>query len=334
MSAPSTPDPEGRTTVSFLSVVIPVYNEEATLPELYRRLTEVLSGRQGGLGYEIVLVNDGSTDRSMALLLEFHSRDARVKVLELSRNFGHPMALSAGIDHASGDPVILMDGDLQDPPEFIPQMLDKWMEGFEVVNAIRMKRKEGIVKRIAFFAFYRILNQLSTTPMPLDVGIFSLMDRKVVTVLRSMPERNRYLSGLRAWAGFRQVGVECERAERFYSIPRQTIGRLSKLALDALFSFSDVPLKVASFVGLIVSLLAFLVGLYALYAKLFTSKAIPGWTSVLVATTFLGGLILVTLGVIGEYLFRVYDEVKQRPRYVVARKVGLDQEGATLGAKD
>jgi dolichol-phosphate mannosyltransferase len=283
------------------------------------------------LGYEILFVNDGSTDGSGGALLDFHQADLRVKVIELSRNFGHQMALSAGIDHASGDAVILMDGDLQDPPEMIPRLVEKWAQGFDVVYAVRIKRKEGFLKRMTFSAFYRLLQALSTTQMPLDAGIFSLMDRKVVDVLKAMPERNRYLTGLRAWTGFRHAGIPCERGERFAGQPRQTLSRLLKLALDGIFSFSYLPLRAATVIGVAVSLLAFLTGLYALYAKLFTTKAISGWASMLVATTLLGGLILLMLGLIGEYLARIYDEVKARPAYVIARKVGFQSRSESHG---
>lgn len=308
-----------------LSIVIPIYNEEETLPELYRRLKHVLAGYEDSLTFEILFVNDGSTDRSMEIVLNLYGSDPRLKVIELSRNFGPHMAVSAGMDYAGGDAVILMDGDLQDPPEAIPQLVNKWREGYDVVYAVRAKRKENLFKRMAFVAFYRVLNWLSFTPMPVDTGIFSLMGRKVVDVLKAMPERNRYLGGLRAWAGFRQTGVLCERGARYAGKPRQRLPQLLRLAMDALVSFSYLPLRSAAVVGAAVSCLSFIAALYALYAKLFTSKAILGWTSILVATTFLGGLILLMLGVIGEYIARIYDEVKARPRYVVARKVGFDE---------
>ncbi len=326
----STSDNQGIDRHLSLSVVIPIYNEDATLPQLYRRLMSGLTECRQDLVYEILFINDGSTDGSMETLLNLRRTNPWVKIVELSRNFGHQMALSAGIDHASADAVILMDGDLQDPPELIPDLVDKWMEGFDVVYAIRTNRKEGVFKRAAFSAFYRLMQGLSTIPMPLDAGIFSLMNRNVVDVLKAIPERNRYLTGLRAWAGFRHTGVPCERGERFAGRPRQTLPRLLKLALDGIFSFSYLPLRAATLIGVTVSLLAFVIGLYALYARLFTTRAISGWASILVATTFLSGLVLLMLGIVGEYLARIYDEVKARPRYVVSREVGFHTEDQAL----
>jgi dolichol-phosphate mannosyltransferase len=316
-------DVRERLSAGLLSIVIPVYNEERTLSELYRRLTDALRECRQIADYEVLFINDGSTDRSRTMLIAMHATDPRIKLVTLSRNFGHQMALSAGIDHASGDVIVLMDGDLQDPPELIPTFVAEWRRGVDVVYAIRASRRETWLKRIAFAMFYRVLGHLSGTPMPLDAGIFSLMDRRVAEVLRSLPERNRYLSGLRAWAGFRQKGVPCDRDRRFADQPRQRLPRLFNLAWDALFSFSYVPLRAATVTGAMVSAGSFLVGTYALYQKLFTTNAILGWASLLVATTFLCGLILLMLGILGEYLARIYDEVKGRPRYVVADSVGL-----------
>jgi dolichol-phosphate mannosyltransferase len=216
-----------------------------------------------------------------------------------------------------------MDGDLQDPPDFVPQLLAAWVAGADVAYALRRKRKEGILKRAAFSSFYRILRQLADTPVPLDAGVFSIVDVRVADALRAMPERRRYLTGLRAWVGFRQVGIPCERGRRYSGDPRQSLGRLMHLALDGLFSFSYVPLRLATLIGLVVSVASFAAGMNSLYQKLFTDRAILGWASILTATTFLGGLNLIVLGIIGEYIGRIYDEAKQRPRYLIRRTLGI-----------
>lgn len=310
------------------SIVIPIYNEEKTLRELHSRLTPVMGQLEGQS--EVILVDDGSKDASFSLMKEIHAHDARFKALKLSRNFGHQIAISAGIDAAQGDVVILMDGDLQDPPELLLQMVDLWKEGHQVVYAVKKSRKENPLKRAAFNVFYWLLHGLSSIHIPRDAGNFSLMDRKVIDVIRSMPERHRYISGLRAWVGFKQIGVEFDRPARFAGKPQMSLGRLIQLALDGIFSFSNVPLRVAVYVGLCSALVAFAGGLFVIYEKLFTDKAILGWASTIVSITFLGGLILMTLGIIGEYIGRIYDEVKQRPLYVVGEMVGFS-EGKKAG---
>jgi glycosyltransferase involved in cell wall biosynthesis len=234
-----------------LSVVIPIFNEQGCLRELYSRLVGVL--QQGGASYEIIFVDDGSRDSSPELLKEFAGADFNVKVLRLSRNFGHQAAITAGLEHARGGAVVLMDGDLQDPPEVIPQFVEKWREGWDVVYAIKTRRKENAVKRFAFWLFYRLLGYMSDVTLPLDAGIFSLMDRRVVDWLKALPERNRYLAGLRVWVGFRQTGIEFERASRYDDRPRQTLGRLMKLALDGIFSFSQFPIHIISWLGALLS---------------------------------------------------------------------------------
>lgn len=305
-----------------ISVVIPILNEEKTLPELYKRLTEVLSKYQNP--HEIIFVDDDSRDKSFDIMMGFNKEDSRVKIIQFSRNFGHQAALSAGIDHCNGEAIILMDGDLQDPPELIPEFIAKWQEGYDVVYGVKRKRKEGFLKNFAFKMFYKILNYLSPLKMPPNVGIFSLMDRKAVNVLKTMPERNRYISGLRAWAGFKQTGVEFERERRYEGKPKQTFIKLLKLSMDAIFSFSYLPLRIGIYVGLFSSGISIIIFLWVLYARLFTDKAIIGWASIMVVTTFLGGTILMILGIIGEYLGRIYDEVKARPYYVINKKIGFE----------
>ena len=307
----------------MISVVIPIYNEEKTLPELHRRLQATLEPL--GRRCEIILIDDGSRDGSFPLMKEARNRDRRVKIIRLSRNFGHQIALSAGIDLASGDAVILMDGDLQDPPELLSTMIARWREGYQVVYTVKRTRKENRLKRLAFHSFYRVLHALSPVDIPMEAGNFSLLDRAVVEVFRSMPERNRYISGMRAWAGFRQIGIEYDRDARFAGKPQMSLRRLFELALDGIISFSKAPLRIAIYTGITAAGAAFLGGLYVLSEKLFTDKAILGWASTIVSITFLGGLILLTLGVIGEYVGRIYDEVKRRPLYVIQDMVGFAQ---------
>jgi glycosyltransferase involved in cell wall biosynthesis len=303
------------------SIVIPIYNEVEIIPELVKRLKSVLNALDAPT--EIIFIDDGSIDDSFSKLENIHNDDNRFKILRLSRNFGHQIAISAGLDYAVGDAVILMDGDLQDPPELIPSMIAKWKEGYHVVYMVKRSRKENFLKRFAFSSFYKLLHAFSSISIPMEAGNFSLMDRRVVDVLRSMPERNRYISGLRAWAGFKQVGIEFDRDARFAGKPKMTIKRLVDLAINGLISFSNAPLRLAIYVGLVVAGISFLGGLYVIYEKLFTNKAILGWASTIVAITFIGSMILLTLGVIGEYIGRIYDEVKQRPVYIIKDKLGF-----------
>ena len=303
------------------SIIIPIFNEEPTLPELHSRLMTATAGVNEP--FEVILVDDGSKDNSFALMRAMHRADPRVKVIRLARNFGHQIAISAGIELAGGDAVILMDGDLQDPPELLPQMIARWKEGYDVVYTVKTSRKENALKRFAFKSFYRILHALSSIKIPMDAGNFSLMDRRVADVLRAMPERNRYISGLRAWAGFRQTAITYDRGVRFAGAPQMSLGRLFRLALDGIFSFSNVPLRAAIYMGLVTAAAGFGGGLYVVYAKIFTDSAILGWASTSISILFMGGMILVTLGVIGEYISRIYEEVKRRPLYVVRDKIGF-----------
>jgi len=309
----------------LLSVVVPIKDEIETLPELSRRLADVLTGELSDA--EIVFVDDGSSDGSARWIAERHADDARVKLVRLSRNFGHQAAVTAGLAHASGRAVVLMDGDLQDPPELIPALVGKWREENEIVHTVKTRRQESWARRIAFRAFYRMIRSLSSeTDLPVQAGLFSLLDRRVVDELSRLPERNRYLAGLRSWVGFRQAAVEYERDARWSGAPRVSVGRLFRLAFDGIFSFSNLPLRLATVLGLVVSLVAFLLMATILYLRLFTDLAILGWASLMTSILFLGGVILVTIGIIGEYTGRIYDEVKRRPLYVVAERVGLARE--------
>ena len=304
------------------TVVIPIFNEAETLLELWTQLKQVLEELDGSS--EVIFVNDGSTDCSLQILTTLSLQHSKVKIIALSRNFGHQCALSAGIDYAEGKSVILMDGDLQDSPQALFDFAQKWKDGYEVVYAIRRKRKENWLKRLGFVSFYRILNSLSNLKIPLDAGVFSLIDRKVVLALRDMPERNKYITGLRAHAGFKQIGVVVERGPRYKGEPRVTPIKLVKLALDGIFSFSTVPLRMATFFGFSCSIAAFTLGLVGIYFKFILGREFLSWTYGLTTTFFIGGVQLICLGIIGEYIGRIYEEVKRRPYYVVDKKIGFD----------
>lgn len=310
----------------MVSIVIPVFNERDTLPELHRRITDSMA--LTGEPYEILFINDGSTDGTTEVLRSIAGRDAHTRALHLARNFGHQIAISAGIDAARGDTVALMDGDLQDPPELLPEMVARWKAGAEVVYMVKRTRKEHLAKRMLFRSFYELMRKMSTIPIPLEAGNFSLLDRKVVDVLRAMPERNRYIAGMRAWAGFRQTGIEFDRDARYAGRPHMTLSQLFRLAFDGLFSFSNVPLRIAMYVGMTTAIVSFSAGMVVLYIRLFTDHATPGWASPVVSILFIGGLILVTLGIIGEYIGRIYDEVKRRPLYVIQERTGFGPDDA------
>ena len=296
----------------MLSVVVPVFNEEATLPELHRRLTAVL----GPLGpHEIVYVDDGSRDRSWELLRELGG----ARLVRLSRNFGHQAAISAGLDAARGDAVVVMDGDLQDPPELITQLVARWREGYDVVYAVRRERAGEAAWRLAAIRiYYKLLRRIAGNEIPENVGDFRLMSRRVVDALRAMPERARFLRGMTTWVGFRQVGVDYDRDARFAGESKYGPRKLLRLALDGITSFSTVPIKLVAWLGFACVLFCLIVLAWALYTRFFTDAAPQGWTSLLVVVLLLGGVQLLSLGIIGEYVARIFDEAKQRPLYFVA----------------
>ncbi|MCA9223599.1 MAG: glycosyltransferase family 2 protein [Planctomycetales bacterium] len=299
-----------------LTVAIPLYNEQEVLPELLRRTLAVLDGLDGG-EHQLLLVDDGSRDNTLAMLREAATRDPRVTVIALSRNFGHQAALSAAIEHAAGDAVVLMDGDLQDEPECIPDFVRAFREGYDVVYAIRTKRKEGWIKRACYSLFYRTLSWLSHIELPRDAGDFCLMSRRVVEQLRFAPERHRYLRGLRAWIGFRQVGIVVERGRRAAGRPKYTWRRLLRLAFDGIFSFSVMPLRAASMLGGVTILFSIAAAVFCVYVKFFGRTPPQGFTWLAVSMAFFAGVQLVFLGVIGEYVGRIYEEVKRRPLFIV-----------------
>jgi dolichol-phosphate mannosyltransferase len=305
-----------------LSIVIPVFNEAENIETLHLRLSAVLQDM--GHEYEIIYVDDGSQDQSPALLNRLARGDGHVVVVELARNFGHQVAISAGLEHSRGRAVCIMDADLQDPPEVLPKFLEKWQEGAEVVYAIRTMRKEWWGKRLAYAGFYRLLQRVANIRIPLDAGDFCIMDRCVVDQLVQMPERNRFVRGIRSWIGFHQVGVAYERHSRHAGRPKYTFRKLIYLALDGLISFSHMPLRIITLLGIAVSLLSFTVALFYVVKKIALGAGIPGFTTLVVSIFFLAGIQLMTIGVIGEYIGRISDEVKRRPLYVARRVTRRD----------
>jgi glycosyltransferase involved in cell wall biosynthesis len=308
-----------------ISVVLPVFNEARILPTLHGRLRGVLQTLNEP--YEILFVDDGSRDESLSCLKDLRAADATIKIVSLSRNFGHQTAITCGLDHASGDAVILMDADLQDPPEVIPRLIEKWREGHDVVYAVREKRRgEGLFKRATAALFYRLLRRLTLVDIPLDAGDFRLLSRRVVNAVQSSRERNRFMRGLVSWVGYRQTGITFTREERSVGETKYPFRKMLKFALDGITAFSFVPLQVATLLGLGISLFSSLYIVYAIYLKLFTERTVPGWTSLIVAVLFLGGVQLIALGTIGEYIGRVYEEVKHRPLYLVGERIGFTVE--------
>ncbi|MDW7694302.1 glycosyltransferase family 2 protein [Flammeovirgaceae bacterium SG7u.111] len=307
----------------MISIVIPIYNEEEVLHQLYERVTAASPSWKED--YELLLVNDGSVDASLEIMQGLVKKDSRVKVIQLSRNFGHQAAISAGIKSAAGDVVVIMDGDLQDPPEELHRFLDKWREGYDVVYAIRTKRKENIFKKTAYFFFYRLLGFISEIPIPLDSGDFCVMDKKVVKALNNeLPENIRFVRGLRAYAGFKQIGVVYERNKRAAGEAKYTFKQLMKLALDGIFGFSTFPLRVATYLGFIIAIPSFLIGVFFVVHRLIGFKILgyspsdtPGLATLAVGMFCLSGVMLIILGILGEYVGRIYIEVKKRPFYIV-----------------
>jgi polyisoprenyl-phosphate glycosyltransferase len=299
-----------------ISVVVPLFNEEQIIEELHRRLSETLSAMR--VQYEILFVNDGSRDSTPRLIDALHARDPNLSVIHLSRNFGHQPAVSAGLDHARGRAVMIMDGDLQDPPELIPRFVRLWREGNDVVYAIRRKRKENTVKRLGYFTFYRLLRAISEIDIPLDSGDFCLMDRRVVEALRSLPEQARFVRGLRTFVGFRQVGLPYERAARQAGQPKYTLVALIGLALEGLVSFGSYPLRLGTtYLGVATAILSALMMVWVLIDALINHTAPRGWASVLGTVLFMGSVQLISLGIMGEYIRLIFLESKRRPAYII-----------------
>lgn len=317
-----------RSSDPLLSVVLPVFNEQAVLPLLKQRLVPVLDGL--GVRWEAIFVDDGSVDASLALLRDMHRDEPRFKAISFSRNFGHQIAVSAGLMESSGDAVAVLDADLQDPPELLAAFLTRWREGYDVVYGVRRKRKEGLIKRGAYFLFYRVMRALVDFDLPLDSGDFCLMDRRMVDELNALPETARFVRGLRAWIGFPQIGVEYERDARAAGETKYPFRKLLRLALDGIINFSVRPLTLMSWAGAITSFGAFLGIVFFLLHRFLDFKIfgyspndVPGFTSVILSVLFIGGLQILALGLMGEYLGRIFTEVKRRPLYVTKDRFGL-----------
>jgi dolichol-phosphate mannosyltransferase len=307
-----------------LSVVVPLFNEADNVEELLRRIERVIAGLPvAPAAYEVILVDDGSRDATLEKLRGAAYADAHLRVISLSRNFGHQIAATAGLDAARGDAVILMDGDLQDPPELIEEFLAKFREGYDVVYATRRRRAgESRFKLFTAALFYRLIRRLTHVSIPVDTGDFRLMSRRVVVALRDSRERHRFIRGLVSWVGFRQTGIEYDRAERHSGESKYPVSKMLKFAIDGITAFSEIPLRLATWFGFVVSVLAFLVGVYEVALRIFTGYNLPGYTSTIIAILFLGGVQLITIGILGEYVGRIYDEIKGRPLYLVAESVG------------
>ena len=306
------------------SVVIPVYNEEKNILEIHRRLFSVF--KEITENYEILFINDGSKDGSLEIIQGLSQKDGRIKFLDFSRNFGHQMAITAGMDYSSGKAIIIIDCDLQDPPELIPKLIEEWKRGFEVVYAIRKKREgETFFKKITANIFYRLFLRATNINMPLDTGDFRLVDRKVVEGLKTIREKHRFIRGLISWIGYKQVGVSYDRAKRTAGKTKFPFLKMLKFSLDGLTSFSLFPLRLAIVFGFAISTISFAAGAYFLALKVFTDKLIQGWMTLAVSVLFLGGIQLIILGIIGEYIGRIYEETKNRPLYLIREAGGLDK---------
>jgi len=308
------------------SFVIPVYNEESNLLELHRRLVAACDRLDGEV--EVILVNDGSRDRTLAMLRDFHAQDPRFCYLSLARNFGHQIAVTAGLNFVRGRGIIVMDADLQDPPELAIEMIEKWQQGYQVIYAQRSKRhREGWFKRLPAFLFYRLLKRLADIEIPLDTGDFCLMDRQVVDLLNRMPEQNRFIRGLRSWVGFRQTAIRFERDPRFSGEVKYTFAKSFAFAMNGLVSFSKVPLRLSTYLGLGAAAIALIMACLVLYWRIVApASPIAGFAAILIAVFFLGAVQLVSIGILGEYIGRIYEEVKGRPLYVLSELGGFESE--------
>ncbi|WP_019635139.1 glycosyltransferase family 2 protein [Paenibacillus fonticola] len=314
------------------SVVVPMFNEEEVIEHTYTRLKQVMDCT--GEGYEIIFVNDGSRDRTVEIVAAICQKDPHVKLVQFSRNFGHQVAISAGMDYASGRCVVIIDADLQDPPELILEMISKWKEGYEVVYGKRIKRKgESVFKKVTALLFYRLLGSMTQVDIPLDTGDFRLIDRKVCEVMKGLKEKNRFVRGLVGWAGFRQTSVEYVRDERFAGVTKYPLRKMISFAADGITSFSHKPLKIASYIGVILSISSFVYLFVVLFQKWFEIGTVPGWASIVAINLFFNGIVLMLLGVMGEYIGRIYDESKGRPLYIVSDTLGFQNKGESVIVK-
>jgi dolichol-phosphate mannosyltransferase len=327
MSEPLNPAARPLIADSLISVVLPVYNETCVLEQLCQRLRLALTACN--TTFELIFVDDGSRDGSSEALDRLARQFPEVRVVHLSRNFGHQAAIHAGLSHAHGDAVVLMDSDLQDAPESIVRLLDSWQAGYDVAYATRVSRKEGLGKRLMFAGFHRLLSSISNTPIPADAGNFSVLDARVVRHVLDLAERDRYLPGLRSWVGFKQIGIPVERGSRYDNHPRVSLRGLFRLAKTAIFSFSSLPLAMFAWLGWMAFTVFLGVSGYSLYCRLFTDLAIPGWTSQLVTMSFFAALNALGISMLGEYVVRIYDQVRGRPLYLVDRTVNCVAEQTT-----
>lgn len=307
------------------SIIVPMYNEEEVIHESYKRLTKVMESTNES--YEIIFINDGSRDKTLEIAEELCQKDKHLKVINFSRNFGHQIAVTAGMEYSSGQAVVIIDADLQDPPEVILQMIEKWKEGYDVVYGRRLKRKgETFFKKITAKLFYRFLDSMTSVTMPVDTGDFRLIDRKVCDTMNSLTEKNRYVRGLVSWVGYKQTAVEYVREERFAGETKYPLKKMLKLAADAIMSFSYKPLKIAGFVGALLSVFSFIYLIIIIWQRLFTNTTVTGWASILAVMLFFNGVTLILHSVTGEYIGRIYEETKNRPLYIVRDTIGFEQE--------
>jgi dolichol-phosphate mannosyltransferase len=315
---------------SLLSIVIPCYNEEEVIEETTKRLIHVCSSLKN-FDVELIFVDDGSHDTTRELLKRFSTEDNRIRIIGFARNFGHQIAVTAGIDAANGDAVVLIDADLQDPPELIHDMVSKWQQGYDVIYGTRTDRQgESSFKLATARSFYRLLNNLSDIPIPLDTGDFRLMSRPVVDTLRAMPERDRFVRGMVSWVGFKQTALPYKRAERFAGVTKYPLKKMVRFATDGILSFSTKPLQVSAGLGMISASVALIGIFYALFLRVFTDIWVEGWTALMIAVLFLGGVLLISVGILGEYVGRIYNEIKNRPLYVVQEYVGFTEDEPKL----
>lgn len=314
--------------MKLISIVVPCYNEQEVFGETYKRLTETFEQLDSSkYQYEIIFVNDGSRDNTLEQIQELIKIDTRIRGINFSRNFGHQIAITAGLDNCKGDAAVVIDADLQDPPSVILEMVKKWEEGYDVIFGKRNARAgESTFKLLTAKWFYRFINRLSDVDMPLDTGDFRLMDRNALDQFLSMRETYRFVRGMVAWIGFKQTFVEYDRESRFAGTTKYPLKKMLRLASDAILSFSNTPLKIATFVGFITSIVAFFGILYSLYMRLFTDNFVEGWTLLMISVLLIGGIILLVLGIIGEYVGRIYGEIKQRPLYIIRDKLGFENK--------
>lgn len=308
----------------MISIVLPCYNEGDVLRELYQRLTAAaLCWRDD---YEVIVVDDCSRDDTIFILKEISLNDSHWRIIRFSRNFGHQPAIMAGLKFVRGDCAIIMDADLQDPPEEIFRFIEKWRENYKVVFGIRQNRKENIFKKLCYKLFYKILSRLANINIPTDTGDFCLIDRRIINILNEMPERNRFIRGLRAWTGFKQIGIAYNRQARSAGKSKYSFGKLKQLAIDGIFSFSIIPTRLTMNLGLVISIISFLIALYTLIWRLSSGDELPGYATIVISILFLGGVQLISIGILGEYIGRIYDEVKQRPLYIIDYVIGINEE--------